>query len=99
MIYSFGHQTDVHDYFSEFIKLYKPNIFLTNKKHYLALLGLCYNKKITVTDLKVIHTYNGLKKKTDVLIYPWGYPDSEKRISNLQKIFSAQMNPSSRKTR
>ena len=58
MIYAFGHQTDVHDYFSEFIKLYKPNIYLTNKKHYLALLGLCFYKKITVTN-----TFLNRKKK------------------------------------
>ena len=88
MIYSFGHQTDVHDYFAEFIKMFNPSLFFTNMKHYIATILLFYHKGIDFRKLKIIHTINGLQGETDVLIYPWGYPSSEKRVRNLQKIFS-----------
>jgi hypothetical protein len=88
LLHSFGTQWKVHRYFAKFIQKYNPNIFLTDAKRYLILGSFCYKTNTKLSDFSLITTLKGIQRNTDVLIYPWGIGNGDKKkLERIGELF------------
>lgn len=89
LIRGFDKHWKVHNYFTKFIKKYKPSVYFTSPKQYLVLLQYCAKTNINILELRILPTVKSLRNYSDILFFPWGMGDIKKieRIQSLFRVF------------